>query len=59
MRQLNSIQKDALTEWKSWNEEDFEAVQLAAGAVYRASVLARQQGLLALEEFKTESELFQ
>lgn len=59
MSQLSSIQKDALTEWKSWSEEDFKAVQLAAGDVYKASVLARQQGLLALEEFKTKSELFQ
>ncbi len=59
MRQLSRIQKDALTAWKSWNEENFKAVQSAAGDVYRASVFVRQQGLLALEEFETESELFQ
>ena len=44
---------------KSWNQEDLKAVQSVAGDVYRASVITRQQGLLALEEFETESELFQ
>lgn len=59
MRQLNSIQKDALTGWEPWSEKDFETVQSAAGDVYKAAMIARRQGLLALEEFETESEFFQ
>lgn len=59
MKQLSSIQKDALTELRQWTKEDFEAIQLAISDIYKASVIARQEGLLALEEFETKSKFFQ
>lgn len=59
MKQLTNIQKDALTSYNKWSEADFKEVELAAGNVYKASILARQRGLLILETLNVESELFQ